>query len=212
MRAVEKGNTEKLKADLDVLYNHTKRIGQITGDLLVFSRMKSSECEAIDLNEIVKRIVRLVEPPIHRKGIELKMDLAENLPPVWGSEMGIDQVVYNILYNAYQATDAKGTVSLRTSLNYEGRIEIKIADNGQGISSEIMKRIFEPFFTTKEVGQGTGLGLSLSYGIIQEFGGTINVDSEPGKGTLFTVTLDAAEERKAGGKKSVTSMDAGRDG
>ncbi|MDH5541678.1 MAG: ATP-binding protein [Nitrospinota bacterium] len=203
MKAFDKGKLDGIRDDLNVLHNHAIRIGRITSDLLTFSRMKSNVCESVDLNAVITRVVNLVEMPLNKKKISLKLELEEKLPEVWANTQGIDQVVYNIVYNAFQATDVGGNIWISTARHDDDNIEIKIRDNGKGISKDSIERVFEPFYTTKEVGQGTGLGLSISYGLIQDFGGSISVESEIGVGTLFTIILAAASSKSGKTRKEM---------
>ncbi len=194
-RAIDKGETEKVQKDIKVLKHHAIRIGKIAGSLLTFSREKSVKCSAVDLNEIVGQVIELIQYPIEKKGIELTLRTEPNLPLVWANSSGIEQVIYNIVYNAYQATEPGQTISISSRTEADGRIALEVSDTGLGIPNNELEHIFDPFFTTKEVGDGTGLGLSLSYGLINDFGGSIDVESEPGKGTVFTIHLDGALTR-----------------
>ncbi len=194
-KALDKGDGETVRKDVKALKNHALRIGKIAGSLLTFSRDDSRSLEAVDLNATVDRVIDLIEYPVVKKKIKLVRDLADDLPMIWASPTGMEQVIYNIIYNAYQATDEKGRITVRTRPVEREKVELIIADTGGGIPKSAIKHIFEPFFTTKEVGQGTGLGLSISYGFIHDFGGAISVDSKPGEGTVFTIVLDTASAR-----------------
>lgn len=205
-KGVEKGQLGTIRKDLNVLYNHAERIGKITGDLLAFSRQTSSECGAVEINPVIKRVISLTEFTIRKKGIELHEALTPGLPMIWANASKLEQVIYNIVFNAYQATDIGGTITIKTFPNKNGGSLLEIADTGKGIAGDAIEHIFEPFFTTKEMGEGAGLGLSISYGIIQEFGGTINVKSEPGMGTVFTILLDSAEKQKSNRKKELINI------
>jgi signal transduction histidine kinase len=124
--------------------------------------------------------------------VTLEKSVADSLPSVSGSGNQIQQVLMNLVLNAQQAMNGKpGKVLVEARPGAAGTIEIRVTDNGPGIPKEIQRRIFEPFFTTKPTGQGTGLGLSVSYGIVQEHKGTISVFSEVGKGTTFVIQLPA---------------------
>ena len=122
-------------------------------------------------------------------------DLAEDLPLVNGDKNQLQQVFLNLTLNACEAMPDGGTLMVGSSVAGE-RVVVKVTDTGCGIKREHLDQIFEPFFTTKPVGKGTGLGLSVSYGIIQQHGGTLEVESEVGKGTTFTVTLPAVPSAK----------------
>lgn len=205
-KAVERGQVDKIRKDLDVLYNHATRVGKITGDLLAFSRQSSSECSAVELNTIINRVISLTEFTIRKKRIELHKALAPDLPLVWANASKLEQAIYNIIYNSYQATDPGGKITIKSMPNENRGSLLEIADTGRGIAKDTIKHIFEPFFTTKEMGEGAGLGLSISYGIIQEFGGTINVQSNPGKGTIFTIILGSAEKLKSSGSHAALAL------
>lgn len=135
-------------------------------------------------------------------GIEIDMRMTEDLPPVLGDYSRLEEVFLNLFVNAADAMAGKGTLRITTRLNTVNTVRISISDTGKGIERSYLQHIFEPFFTTKEPGQGTGLGLSIAYGIVREHNGTIDVESEPGRGTTFIITLPAylgnAQERKDG--------------
>jgi histidine kinase len=134
------------------------------------------------------------------KQIEVKLDLQEDLPAIRGVSNRLEQVFINLVMNSRDAIEEKRgsayqvdeTSVLRIrSFAAEGRVIVSIADTGIGMPEHVKERIFEPFFTTKEVGKGTGLGLSISYGIVKDYGGTIEMESEVGRGTTFTLTFPA---------------------
>jgi PAS domain S-box-containing protein len=170
------------------------RIRQIVGDLRDFARLDESDVDEVDLNGGISATVSLISGRAHNQGVELLLDLAP-LPRVAGSPGKLNQVVLNLLVNALDASTSGGTVTIRTravTMGVKRGVSIAIIDNGRGIDPAIRDKIFDPFFTTKPVGQGTGLGLSLSYGIVREHGGTIDVESTPGQGAQFTVYLPVA--------------------
>ena len=164
-----------------------RRIRKIVGNLRDFARLDESDLNEVDLNDGVRSTVNLVSGRARDRGIAMVLDLSP-LPRLSCSPGKINQVVLNLLSNAIDACPEGGTVTVRTFAVSEG-VEIHIIDTGTGIDPSIRDRIFDPFFTTKPVGQGTGLGLSLSYGIIHDHGGTIRVESAPGQGAHFTVRL-----------------------
>ncbi len=191
---IEKGKTDMLKKDLEVLHNHSVRIGAIASNLLIFSRSASTDLTDADLNEVAERVLSLIEMPIRKKGITLVRKLEPGLPKASLNVSGIEQVIYNIVHNAFQATDEGGTITVRSGLDNEDKIFLEVRDTGHGIKPDVLSHIFEPFFTTKEVGAGTGLGLAISYGLLKDIGGFINVESEPGAGTVFTIHLVRASK------------------
>jgi len=186
--------------DLDLVIQETKRCAAIIRRLLDFAREKKPEKKFADLNGIIEETERLIERPAHLRDIEIRKELDRALPPVWVDADQIKQVVMNILVNAQQAIDQKGTITVRTGLAPEPMradpnspparmVEITISDTGCGIPEKNLERIFDPFFTSKEIGKGTGLGLSVSHNIVRAHGGLIEVDSTVGEGTTFRVYL-----------------------
>jgi signal transduction histidine kinase len=165
----------------------TQRVKQIVADLRTFSRMDQAELQEADLNEEIERTITLMEPRA-KCGIELERDFGE-LPRVRCHAGQLNQVFMNLLINACDALGDKGRIRVTTSAPDAQRVRLEFADDGPGIPPEMRDRVFEPFFTTKPVGQGTGLGLSLSHGIIERHGGRIWVESEPGAGTRFVIEL-----------------------
>ena len=164
-----------------------KRIQRIVLDLRRFARLDESDREETNLNADIESTILLVRSLAHTRGVELELDLAP-LPPVTCHPARINQVVYSLLTNALDACLNGGKVTIRTRPAPDG-VEIHILDNGCGISPAIRDKIFDPFFTTKPVGQGAGLGLATSYGIVQEHQGRIEFDSVPNQGTHFIVHL-----------------------
>ena len=146
---------------------------------------------------MVRRTASLLEELIRTRGIELVLDLAPALPRVKADSIQIEQVLLNLTNNALDAMPQGGKLVFSTSPISDPRrgtaVAVAVADTGCGIPGEHLPRIFDPFFTTKDVGQGTGLGLSISYGIVEEHGGTIEAESQPGKGTCFTIYLPVLE-------------------
>ena len=187
----------KRKADLDFLredigalitesIDGTTRVRQIVQDLRDFSRTGEIAMEWVDLHAGLESTLNVVANEIKYKA-EIVRDYG-SLPRVECRPSQINQVFMNLLVNAAQAIPQKGRITLKSGCADE-QVWISVSDTGSGIPPEIMARIFDPFFTTKPVGKGTGLGLSVSYGIIEKHGGRIEVASQPGEGTTFTVRL-----------------------
>jgi two-component system NtrC family sensor kinase len=162
------------------------RVKQIVHDLKDFARMDETTVTETDLNQCVRSTVNIVRNEL-KYVAQLDLQLGE-LPLVTCNPQQINQVITNLLVNAAQAIEGHGTITVTTQ-QVERQVVLTIADTGSGIPPEVMKRIFEPFFTTKPVGKGTGLGLTISYDMVRKNGGEISVESEPGKGTTFTITL-----------------------
>jgi signal transduction histidine kinase len=165
----------------------TERVKHIVQDLRTFSRMDQAEVSEADLNEEIDRTLTLMEPRF-KDGIEVVRDYDERLPRVRCFAGQLNQVFLNLLMNACDALEGRGRIVVRTRGLGEG-VRLEFEDDGPGIPPEVQDRIFEPFFTTKPVGQGTGLGLSLSHGIIERHGGRMQVSSAPGGGATFVIEL-----------------------
>ena len=173
------------------------RCARIVRAFLAMARKRPPERAEVDLNDLLTSIVEMLAYSLRTESIELMVDLAAGLPSVWGDADQLNQVFVNLLVNARQAlADSEGTRMIAVSSEYDAareRICVRVADSGPGIADDIRSRIFDPFFTTKEVGVGTGIGLSVSYGIVESHQGTILVQSEPGQGATFVVELPAAK-------------------
>ncbi len=189
--------------NLEVIERQTKASRKIVADLLKYSRQAGSARESVIVNEAVGDVVAVTEHNLNLSHIKVRLDLAADMPPVIGDPEKLRQVIVNLINNAHHAMEARGgELLLRTGFDVQaGKVWIEIRDTGDGIPEQIKARIFDPFFTTKPVGKGTGLGLSVSYGIIQEHGGSIEVESPvmgPDRvavpGTLFRLVLPLARE------------------
>ena len=193
LRKLEEGN--QLYNNLKVIEKETKRCKNIIDNLLKFARQEKVAHVPTDINSVVEDAAAIVDHQLGLNKVTLEKRLAESLPMIVGNSNQIQQVLMNLMINAQQAMEGRpGSITLETLRADHERVEIRVADDGPGISLEIQLKIFEPFFTTKSAGKGTGLGLSVSYGIIKDHGGTITVESEPGKGTLFVISLPVRTE------------------
>jgi two-component system NtrC family sensor kinase len=175
---------------LSQVTSETARVGRIVSDLLAFSRRSKPQRVPADLNRIVKTTLSLVQHKMKLSNVEVVADLKDELPAAQCDSSQIQQVVLNLLLNAAEATH--GRAERRVNVNTEpgdACVILTVSDNGEGIAPENLAKIFDPFFTTKPEGKGVGLGLAVSYGIIQAHGGEIEVHSQVGQGTTFTVTL-----------------------
>lgn len=175
---------------LDLISGESRRCGDIVRNLLTFSRTAPMNVATTDLNAIVDRAVRLVGHQLEMAGIELQLDLDDDLPKVQCDSAQIEQVLLALIMNAIDAVPHGGNLWLRTRMTpANDGVEIEVRDDGTGISAEVLSHIFEPFQTTKERGHGVGLGLAISHSIVERHRGQIRVQSELGKGTTVTVTL-----------------------
>jgi two-component system, NtrC family, sensor kinase len=175
---------------IEKIVKQTFRASEIVNNLLNFSRTGAGDVRNISVNEVLEETLSLVAHPLKSSQIQVVKQLSESLPAVRGSANKLQQVFLNLFLNARDAMPGGGMLEVRTAA-HNGSVEIEIADTGAGIAREHIHRIFDPFFTTKASGRGTGLGLSVSYGIIKEHAGKIDVRSTPGKGTSFHVEFPA---------------------
>ena len=183
------------RANLEKIVTQATRCKKIVKGLLDFSRQTEPKMEAVNVNDLLYGALALVEGQALFQNIEIVKNLLSSPPRVTADSGQIQQVFINIVLNAAEAMQGQGKLTIQTDLSQDGQfIEIAFTDTGCGISEENIERLFEPFFTTKEVGRGTGLGLAISYGIIQRHNGTIDVKSQVGEGTTFTIRLPIEKE------------------
>ena len=181
--------------NLKKIVKETSRCKLIVRGLLEFARPKEPEMSLVNVSEIIERSLAIMERQALFQNITIKKSYASDMPRIVADSGQLQQVFINIIINAAEAMDGNGVLTLESSLNTDGSlIEVKFSDTGHGIKKEDQKRLFEPFFSTKEVGKGTGLGLAISYSIIQKHQGTIEVESQPEKGSTFTVKLPVVKE------------------
>ncbi len=193
MEARDKGMDEQCTEDLMVINRHAGRIADITRALLTFARQAPAELLPVDLNGIVEDTLFLVAKQLNKEGIRLERRLSPEGPKVMGNDNRIQQVLLDLLNNARDAVHGEGAITVTTGGSAD-KAEITVTDTGEGIPEDVLDNIFDPFFTTKEVGKGTGLGLAVSYGIIQDLGGNIEVRSRKGEGATFSITLPRLKE------------------
>jgi PAS domain S-box-containing protein len=178
-----------------------RRVQKIVRQLLEFSQQHEPELSPTSLNEVIERVLVLTNHAFTAHQIRLDQDLYAALPVLMLDRHMFEQVLMNLILNAVQAIRGGGVITIRTKQSGD-RCAIEIEDTGCGIPSSVLPRIFDPFFTTKGTGEGTGLGLSVSLGIVERHGGTIQVDSEVGKGSMFTVWLPMTRDQAPVGKVS----------
>jgi two-component system NtrC family sensor kinase len=178
---------------IDKVVKQTFRASEIVNNLLNFSRTGATEFTEVDLNTVVDEVLSLVAHPFRTAQVQVTRNLQQELPFVLGSNNKLQQVFLNLFLNARDAMPSGGVVEIRTA-SFNGSVEVEIKDTGAGIPRENLNRIFDPFFTTKASGRGTGLGLSVSYGIVKEHAGKLDVRSTPGKGTSFRLEFPVARK------------------
>jgi signal transduction histidine kinase len=198
MLAKQLTGDEKKSALLEKITRQTFRASEIVNNLLNFSRTSGTEFSEIDINKVIHDTLTLLEHQFKTARIEVKHELAAGLPPIQGNAGRLQQVFLNLFLNAKDAMASGGKLTVATA-NGAG-VFVSVSDTGSGIAPEHINRIYDPFFTTKMApregqSRGTGLGLSVTYGIIQEHAGKIRVESQPGTGTTFL--LEFPRVRKA---------------
>ena len=175
--------------DAEVIVKETTRCRELIRDLLDFSRETIPHKEQVNINEIIKKTISIIEKQVYFENVEIIKELSEGLPEIMIDINQFEQVLINLALNAVESMSDGGKLIVRTMALESTSVIIKVIDTGSGIPEENIDKIFDPFFTTKEVGKGTGLGLAVTYGIIQRHGGQISVESSIGSGTTFTITL-----------------------
>jgi PAS domain S-box-containing protein len=180
--------------DLQVLHRATQRVARIATNLRSFARQAPREHTRIDLNAVVEETLLLMQKPLEAEGIRLTMELDPPIGPILGDASTLQQVLLNLVTNAREAMAGRGgEIRIETGMaERPGWVRVLIRDTGPGISPEDLSKVFDPFYTTKRT--GTGLGLSVSYGIIQDHHGTVDVQSLPGQGTTFALAFPVAPE------------------
>jgi two-component system NtrC family sensor kinase len=193
---------DDLREYLSLIRSEAFRCKTITNGLLDFSRNRAGQHAPVELGEMLEAAARLLRHQRRSRNVEITVDAQDDVAPVSGDAGQLQQAVIILAENAIDAMPQGGTLLLRAQ-NDGASVRVEVCDTGVGIPQENLARIFDPFFTTKEVGQGTGLGLAVCYGIVTEHGGRVAVDSVIGRGTIFTLTLPAlSEQRLDGGGKS----------
>jgi two-component system, cell cycle sensor histidine kinase and response regulator CckA len=201
------GYSQQVGVRFDHISDAVNNAAGLIRRLMQFSRKQALHPHSLSINDVVRDVLRLTQPLL-RENIRLTVHLAADLPAIYGDSSQIEQVLVNLILNALDAMPDGGDLTITTDVaqpkqtdsaeresirhkKKEELVEISITDSGIGIPMEIQSAIFEPFFTTKPEGKGTGLGLSSAFGITRQHGGTIDVNSSPGMGTTFTVSLPA---------------------
>jgi signal transduction histidine kinase/CheY-like chemotaxis protein len=196
---------DEVQEDLKQVAESADRCQRVVKNLLSFARQRPPERIRIDVNELLDSTIRFMHYELHTSGIKIETAFDDQLSVVMGDSHQLQQVFLNLARNAQHAMEGlagQGTLRL-TTRNCGHEVEIRVQDSGTGIPAHVIDKIFDPFFTSKEAGKGTGLGLSVSYGIIREHGGTIQAESPPGAGALFTIRLPAGKTEAESKKETV---------
>jgi len=195
----EKIDIEELKIVSEEISGHVDRASGIINHLREFSRISPSVKSPVDINSPIRDVFKVLGQQLRLHQIELKLELTENLPAIMAEHNRLEQIFINLVTNALDAidekvekmgTDVEKSITIKSLLK-ENQVVVMISDTGMGISDSVRDRIFEPFFTTKKVGKGTGLGMSISYGIVRDYDGTFDVKSKEGVGTTFELRFPA---------------------
>jgi two-component system NtrC family sensor kinase len=192
----ESADVADLEDSIQQIRVQVDRCASVTHGILKFARRTETAAREVKLADFVPEVAAMVSRKAAVAGISLKVDVAKDSPVVSADPAQLQQVILNLVNNAFDAVEARhgsggGEVAIEVS-RHDDAVEISVRDNGTGISAVDLDKIFTPFFTTKPVGKGTGLGLSVCFGIIESMGGTIRVSSRENSGTTFTVSLKAA--------------------
>jgi len=185
----ERDGSSPLQEDIEVIRRQAQRIAEIVGGLLTFSRPSALQMRQLDLNALMTECLALLSPKFYARNIQVHCNLDKSLPMILADPNGLEQVFINVLNNAIEAMPQSGHVTVVTGAGPGKEVYVQISDTGVGVPAEDLRKIFDPFFTTKQPGRGTGLGLSVSYGIVRDHGGRIEISSSPGQGTTFQVVL-----------------------
>ncbi len=196
LRKIEKDTP--LEKNLLLIEKETRRCKTIIENLLRFARQEKAILEPIEVNPVVHDARAIVAHQLEINKVKLELDLADDLPLIHGNGNQFQQVLMNLMINAQQAMEGEpGQIKITTGVTGTGQVQVLVRDTGPGIPEDIQKKLFEPFFTTKPGGKGTGLGLSVSFGIIKDHGGEIRIESVPGEGATFVITLPILKEHGA---------------
>ncbi len=195
----ELGADHELNSDLETIIHEAERCKVIVADLLEFSHQTTYEMESVDLNDAIQKTLTILQHQPLFQNVDITQELYPQLPAIYGNSIRLNQVIMNIIVNAAQAMEGNGRLRIisRSRANQDIN-EILIEDSGPGIEREFLEKIFDPFFTTKATGEGTGLGLSVSYAIVKEHKGSIRVTSSPETGTTFSLRFPVAVETLTG--------------
>ncbi len=189
-----RGDAELIE-HIDSIIETVERCGTITRQLLGFSRRFDVQIQPINLGKMVSDVINFHKKEAEYRAIAIHVDIPATLPLIETDRGKLQQIILNLVNNAFQATDNGGWLDVRADVEGAEHVRLTIRDNGCGISEEHLNKIFEPFFTTKKEGQGTGLGLSITYGLVKKLHGDIAVQSKQGEGTTFVVTLPIHTEK-----------------
>jgi len=188
-------NFAEFQTSIRKIEEHVERARKVVHNMLGYARKMEPRLEDVDVNATVNQTIDILENYARINNIDIQTDLAPELPIIAGDQAQLQQVFLNLISNAIDAIDKEGAVAVK-SVRSGGEIHVAVTDTGPGIPAEHQSKVFDPFFTTKQSGKGTGLGLWISYNIVEKMGGTITLNSQPGKGTTFTVKIPIVVPQK----------------
>jgi signal transduction histidine kinase len=193
----------KLLKNIEIILSSVERCGKITKRLLRFAKHKEVIVSNINLREIILDVLGFLDKEAEHRSIKIELEIDENLPQIESDKGKLQQIFLNLINNAFAAMSENGLINIKFEVVEKEQILIEVKDNGCGIPPENLKKIFEPFFTTKNGSGGSGLGLSITYALLQELGGTISVDSQLNKGTTFKILLPMKFEKNQFGENDL---------
>ena len=181
-------NFQEFRASVAKIEEHVERARKVVHNMLGYARRMEPRMEDVRVNETINQTIDILENFARNNTIDIQTDLAEDIPVIGGDQAQVQQVILNLVTNAIDAIGKDGTVTV-SSQRTKNEIRVAVADTGPGIPENVQRMIFDPFYTTKSAGKGTGLGLWISYNIIEKMGGRITVKSREGEGAAFTIQL-----------------------
>ncbi len=185
----EYGKDDTLAGSIDVILSSVQRCGRITKRLLGFARHMKLSIQSVHLEEMFQEVLEFLHKEAEYRAIAISLNISDDIPKIETDAGKLQQVLLNIINNAFTAMGSGGHLDITAEMSGQEMVSVRIADDGCGIPEANLKRVFEPFFSTNTGEGGTGLGLSITYGLVRELGGSIDVKSEEGKGTVFTLAL-----------------------
>jgi two-component system, NtrC family, sensor kinase len=188
-------NSEEFRTSVKKIEEHVERARKVVHNMLGYARRMEPRMEDVDVNQTINQTVDILENYARNNNIDIQTDLQENLPIISGDQAQLQQVVLNLMNNAIDAIGKDGTITVKSTAG-KSEIRLTITDTGPGIPEAMQKKVFDPFFTTKTTGKGTGLGLWISYSIIEKMGGNLGLHSKVGQGATFTITLPSVQPMK----------------
>jgi two-component system NtrC family sensor kinase len=181
-------NVEEFKTSIKKIEEHVERARKVVHNMLGYARRMEPRLEDVDVNDTVRQTIGILDNYARINNIDIQTELNPDLPIIAGDQAQLQQVFLNLISNAIDAIGKEGWIRVK-SIRSGGEILVSVTDNGPGIPEMMQRKVFDPFFTTKSAGKGTGLGLWISYSIIEKMGGTIALNSKVGEGTTFVVQI-----------------------